>query len=159
VPHRRSFNKLAGAHFTEVPLNHVWVRTMTQCAAVCASVGDVERAALLTGLLDPYAALTPAGFGVSGSVTHYLGLLATCLGHFEEAESRFRMAEAAHSRMGAPTWLARTRLEWARTLLTRGRADDVEPARRLVNQALAAARDLGLCGVERRAVALHPDLE
>jgi hypothetical protein len=56
--------------------------------------------------------------------------------------------------MGAPTWLARTHLEWARMLLMRRQPGDVERARELLGQALATARELGLGTVERRAVEL-----
>ncbi|MGH8972578.1 MAG: hypothetical protein ACRD0C_05180 [Acidimicrobiia bacterium] len=89
----------------------------------------------------------------SGSVAHYLGVLATTTGDFDEAAARFAAA-AVHERIGAPTWLARTRLEWARMLLTRRRSGDGEQAREILGQALDAARDLGLRTVERRAVEL-----
>jgi hypothetical protein len=88
----------------------------------------------------------------TASVSYYLGLLATTLGHFEEAERRFAAAAATHTRIGAPTWLARTRLAWARMLLAR--PGDGGEARELLGQALNAARELGLAGVEQRATHL-----
>lgn len=84
---------------------------------------------------------------------HYLGLLATTIGRFDDAEARFAAA-ATHERIQAPTWLARTRLEWARMLLVRRQPGDVERARELLGQALATARELGLGNIERQAVAL-----
>jgi len=71
-----------------------------------------------------------------------------------EAEARFSYAEATHERIGAPAWLARTRLEWARMLLARKGSGDTERARTLLAQGLATARELGLGGVERQAVAV-----
>jgi hypothetical protein len=50
--------------------------------------------------------------------------------------------------------LARTRLEWARLLLTRRHPGDADTARDLLGQALATARELGLGGIERHAAAL-----
>jgi hypothetical protein len=91
---------------------------------------------------------------VAGSVAHYLGLLATTLARFDEAEGHFTAASATHAHLGAPPWLARTRLEWARMLVGRGGCGDAERARELLTQALATARELGLAGVERRAVVL-----
>jgi hypothetical protein len=56
--------------------------------------------------------------------------------------------------MAAPSWLARTRLEWGRMLVLRGGTGDADRARALLGQALAAARQLGLGTVERRAAAM-----
>lgn len=83
-----------------------------------------------------------------------LGLLATTLGRYDEADAHFATAALAHERIEAPTWLARTRLEWARMLLARCQAGNAERARELLRQALATAPELGLGNVERRAVAL-----
>jgi hypothetical protein len=65
-----------------------------------------------------------------------------------------RSARLGCLRIGAPTWLARTRLEWARMLLTLRGAGDMERAQELLRQALTTARELGLGNVERRAMAL-----
>ncbi len=89
-------------------------------------------------------------------MSHYLGLLASALERFGEAEDRFAVAESFHDRIDAPAWLARTRLEWARLLLTRRGPGDVERARQLLDQALATARTVGLANIERRATALRP---
>ena len=89
-----------------------------------------------------------------GATAHHLALLATTLGNFEEAEGRFNGAAATHERIGAPHWLARTRLEWARMLLLRGRPGDPERAHELLGQVLTVARERGLANIERRAVKL-----
>jgi class 3 adenylate cyclase len=85
---------------------------------------------------------------------HYLGMLDTVLGRFEEAEQHFSSAARSHERIGAPAWLARVPLEWALMLVARGRAGDAVRARDLLGQALTTARELGLGNIERRAVAL-----
>jgi hypothetical protein len=89
-----------------------------------------------------------------GSVDHYLGLLAAIEGRFDQAGRHFEAAHATHEALAAPAWLARTRLEWARMLLTRGRSVDAGPARDLLQQALDIARNLGLGSVERQALGL-----
>jgi hypothetical protein len=81
-------------------------------------------------------------------------VLATTLGRFSEADTHFAAAEATHQRIGAPTWLARTRQEWARMLLTRQGPGEAERARELLRHALATARQLDLVNLERRAVEL-----
>ncbi len=153
---REAFEGLADSGFARLPYDGVWAWAVTTCAGVCAYLGDVPRAALLHDLLaahDDQLGVLVLGTP-TGSVSHFLGILATTQGRFDEAEGRFAAAEATHDRIGAPTWLARTRLEWARMLLTRRQPGDAERARELVGRGLATARELGLGNVERQAVEL-----
>jgi hypothetical protein len=111
-------------------------------------------------MLEPYAdqlVTTSQGGAVTGSVSYYLGLLATATGDWPQAEARFTTAAGTHARIDAPIWLARTRMEHARMLLLRSRPGANERARDLLGQALATARDLGLAKVERDSVALLQD--
>jgi len=64
------------------------------------------------------------------------------------------LRDATRRSGGAPAWLAQARLEWARTLLTRGFPGDAERAKELLEQVPTAARELGLGSVERRAVTM-----
>jgi tetratricopeptide (TPR) repeat protein len=134
-----------------------WLRCLTNCATVCAALGDAARAAALYRLLAPYPdqlSVSQISVLASGSVQHYLGLLATTMGRFDDAEARFAAAATTHQRIQAPTWLARTRLEWARMLLARRQPGDAERARELLDQAITTAREFGLGNVERKALAL-----
>jgi hypothetical protein len=81
-------------------------------------------------------------------------MLAAVVEPGDAAEGHFSMAEAIHDRIGAPVWLARTRLEWARMLLTRRRTGDIGRAGALLGQALDTAREFALANIERRAAAL-----
>ncbi len=153
---RRAFEPLA-ASLAHLPLDVEWLFIVTTSAAVCAYLGDERTAASLVEMLVPYGArLVSQGVVWTGSVAHYLGVLGTIL-HSASAESDFAVAQATHERVGAPCWLARTRLEWARMLLTRRQAGDGDRARQLLGQALATARELGLAKVERDAVTLLQD--
>jgi class 3 adenylate cyclase/tetratricopeptide (TPR) repeat protein len=151
-----AYEQVAASGFARLPVDSTWLLGVTDCAAVCAHLGDIPRATVLCELLTPYADQMPVGAlgTATGSVSYYLGLLATTLQRFDEADTRFSAAQAIHERLGAPAWLARTRLEWARMLLTRGQPGDVDRACDLLGQALQTARELGLGAVERRAVAL-----
>ena len=76
----------------------------------------------LQAMLEPYAdqlVMTSQGGCITGSVSYYLGLLATTIGDWPQAETRFTAAAETHARIGAPIWLARTRMEHARMLLLR----------------------------------------
>jgi class 3 adenylate cyclase len=151
---RRVFAPLA-TRVGELPVDILWLEATSLSAAVCHSLCDRTLAARLLDLLRPFSNQL-AGQGILwwGSVSHYLGLLAATLERYDEAEARFAAAQSIHEQFAAPTWLARTRLEWARMLLTRGQSADAARARDLSGQALETARELGLATVERRAVAL-----
>ena len=53
-----------------------------------------------------------------------------------------------------PTWLARTRCEWAALLSVRGGPGDAAQARVLAAEALADAQALGMAGVAARSEAI-----
>ena len=146
---------LAAKNFTTIPRDPAWILGMPMCAGVCAYLADRPRAPVLFNLLAPYASqLVFAAGGALGAIAHYLAILASTSGEFDEAQRRFAEAAATHERIGAPNWLARTRLEWARMLLTRHHPGDAEQARQLLGQALTTARERGLANIERRTVQL-----
>jgi class 3 adenylate cyclase/tetratricopeptide (TPR) repeat protein len=152
---RDVFDRMAGDGFTSIPANFMWLYTITMLGEVCAGLHDTERAAILYGRLAPYRSLVAhIGTATSGCVAHYVGLLAATLGRFAEADAHFAEAARVHDAMGAPVWLARTQVEWARTLLARAQPGDAERARQHLGHALATARAIGLGTVERRAVDL-----
>ena len=156
---RPYYEPLAATRFTEIRFDNVWLVGIAACAEVCARLGDPESAAVLADLLSPYSdSVVVLSTSAMNCVSHYLGILAASLGRFEEAEARFSAAARTQLRVGAPGWLARTRLEWARMLLARRGPADAERARELLGQALATARELGLGTVERRATALLGEL-
>ncbi len=134
-----------------------WLLFMVECAWATARLGRKDCAAPLRSALEPYADQLQIGaFAglIGGSVSLHLALLATTASDWPEAETRFAAAAATHERIAAPIWLARTRVEWARMLLTRCQAGDNERAENLVSLAVATARDLGLGKIERDGIAL-----
>jgi tetratricopeptide (TPR) repeat protein len=149
------FQPLADAAFTSVPMDYGWIRSMASCAYLSARLGDASAAQAAYDLLLPYRGqIVVAACIFGGSVVHYLGMLAAALGRFDDAEAHFRESDETHVRIGCPTWLAQTRLEWARTLLDGRPSGGEDRAAELLHLALATARELGLRGVERRAVEL-----
>ncbi|MGH8971717.1 MAG: ATP-binding protein [Acidimicrobiia bacterium] len=152
---RRLFDDLAAGRFTDIPQDVNWITTVVAAASTCAYLGDRERAAVFYRLLAPYGEhiVNPPHFCL-GSGAHFLGLLAATMGRFDEAELHFAAAEKAHDGMQAPGWTAKTRLAWARILLTRGRQEDHERAQLLLRAALDVARDFGFGAIERQAVSL-----
>ena len=152
------YQRLAAANFTTLPRDPAWILGVPHCAAVAAALRDRAGARILFDMLAPYASqIVFMNGGALGAVAHYLAVLAATFGDFDEAQTRFAVAAATHERIGAPIWLARTRLEWARMLLARNDPGDADRSRELLAQAFDSARELGLANIERRAVGLLHD--
>jgi hypothetical protein len=81
-----------------------------------------------------------------GSVSRYLGLLATLLERFDDAGRHFEDALEMNEKMGARPWLAHTQHDYARLLIARGTAEDRAKGDALLATALATYRDLGMAG-------------
>jgi hypothetical protein len=109
---------------------------------------------MLEPLLAPYAHLAVvAGSGLIyyGPVSHHLGLAAATRSRWDAAVGCFESALAAECRAGARVWEARTRIAWARALLSRDDRADRARAATLLGEALATARALGLADVAANA--------
>jgi DNA-binding CsgD family transcriptional regulator len=120
---------------------------------VCAYLGDAERADSLYQRLIPYAGyciVVGGGVAFRGSASRCLGMLASTMSRWDDAEAHFRMALEMNERMGALVWLAHTRHEYAKMLLCRGLPQDVETAGTLIEQAEATATELGMESLKLR---------
>ena len=123
-----------------------WLLGVSLLAETCARLDDADSAPVLYRRLLPWAGLNAgdATDGIRGSASRYLGLLATTLDRFDDADSHFGDAEAANERMGARPWLACTRHDHGRMLLRRGRGADRVRARRKIEAALRDCRELAV---------------
>jgi class 3 adenylate cyclase len=151
------FDGFAAQGFAFPRNNAAWIMFEAECARLCASLDRADCAPLLRPMLEDYAdqfVLAAFAGHLGGSVSLYLGLLATTVGDWSDAEARFAAAAATHQRIRAPILLACTRLEWARMLLARAEPKDGDRADEFLHQALATARELGLAKIEREAVGL-----
>jgi eukaryotic-like serine/threonine-protein kinase len=123
---------------------------------VSSALGESEHSSRLYALLLPYAgrnALCHPGSAL-GSVSRYLGIAATTLARWSDAEPHFEDALAANARMGARPWLAHTQDDYARMLLERDDPGDRDKAQELLAAALATYRELGMVGPLTKATAL-----
>ncbi|MBV8356540.1 MAG: hypothetical protein JO189_01185, partial [Deltaproteobacteria bacterium] len=156
---RAQFDQVAASNFADIPQDANWLPCMTYLADVCNFLGDRARAALLYERLLPYkkvAVLMATGSACYGSASRYLGALATTMARWDEAEQYFQDASAMNSAMGARPWLAHTQYQYARMLLTRDQAGDSDRAARLLKDALATARELGMRALEHRITSGSP---
>ena len=150
---RREFEHLAQYNFTDFPRDALWLGLYDVSRRGLHVLSDAARAAILYQLLLPYAGRSVVIGGAIvcyGAASRYLGMLATTMEHWEEAEQHFQDALTMNARMGARPWLAHTQYQYARMLLARNQPDDREKAVALQDEALATARELGMHALAAR---------
>ncbi|MEA2353448.1 MAG: eukaryotic-like serine/threonine-protein kinase [Thermoleophilaceae bacterium] len=143
---RAAFDAVLAHDLANEYVDAEWLFSMCMLADPCAFLGDEEAAARLYSLLLPHEHLYARApvEAVFGSAARGLGVLATVLGAFDDAERHFLRAIEVEWRMGARPWLAHAQHGLAAMLLERGEDGDVERARALVEEALATYRELGM---------------
>jgi DNA-binding SARP family transcriptional activator len=141
----RAFGEIEPAEFV-LPFDQEWLLGMSMLAETSALLSRRDSAAVLYRLLTPWAELNVGDHpeAIRGSVARYLGILASAVERWDDAELHFEAAIAANERMGLRPWLAHARHDYARMLLARGGSDDRARADRLLGQALASYRELGM---------------
>jgi class 3 adenylate cyclase len=124
----------------------------------CAALGDVALAEDIYPLLSPWSGftlsfrtLTPT---VAGPADRYLGVLATLMERWEDAERHLQSAIEFAKKMPSPPIVAQCQLDYARMLLQRGAAADVPRAIALLGEAVDAAGRMGMKPVLEKALAL-----
>jgi tetratricopeptide (TPR) repeat protein len=141
------------------PRDGIWLPAVALASLLSAYLNEPEAAASLYPILLPYArhiiAFTaPQPVVCLGSAWFYLGLLASVRSRWAEAAGHFQAAIGAHDQLGARSFLARTRYEYARMLLCRGQPVDRSRALGLLDGALATASTLGMAAVAEGIQAL-----
>ena len=133
-----------------------WLVSICLLAETCAILGDIGPAAPLYELLLPYGSLNAVALPelALGSTSQPLGILATLLGRYADAERYFEEALRMNERMGARPWLAHTQQDYGRMLLRRNGHGDRERAEKLLSPAQATYHELGMKGDAADAAAL-----
>jgi tetratricopeptide (TPR) repeat protein len=156
---RREFEALARADFTDLAENCFWVASVALLAETCAFLHDAARAPRLYEMLSPWAGRTVVvGLAADcwGAASRFLGILATTMRRWDEAERHFADALEMNARMGARPYVALTQHAWAVMLLERDARGDRARAHALLAAAGAATRDLDANLLDARVAALLP---
>jgi len=149
---------IGGSTLRDVPGGFARLLILALLAPACGPLGDRALARRLYDELLPHREEIALGqVSNIGPVAHYLGLLAAVLDQPEDADEHFAFAADLAERTGARGNLVRTRLEWARLLLTRDGPGDSERARDLAAAALELAGELDSPDLGRQASALLAD--
>ena len=158
---QRALDDLARDDFAGLPFDQEWLYGMSLLAETSGLLGDSDSGAVLYRLLVPWAAFSAADHpeGFRGSISRYLGLLATTTQSWEEAELHFEDALATNARMGARPWLAHTENDYARMLHARNGRGDRERAQALLDAARKTYRELGMESYAAAAAALAQEVD
>jgi tetratricopeptide (TPR) repeat protein len=145
---RVEFERLAADDFGGLPRDVTWVGGLAFCALTCRLLEDQQHAATLYELLVPHAGfnvrVSRIGIGSMGAVDHYLGLLAATMGRLDDAIRHFEAAMQLNARMGAASYLANSRYQYARALQARGTSDEQQLADDQMGRAIASATAIGI---------------
>jgi tetratricopeptide (TPR) repeat protein len=141
--------------FTGVPRDHHLPVTLCAVSRACHLLDDAAVAQELYDLLLPFRSTIVNGQTIwLGPATHELGLLATVLGRYDEAESHFADAVERQDRIGARGHVVHTRIAWAVMLRRRNAPGNGARAQRLLDEARTGAREVGLPRIEASIDAL-----
>jgi len=154
---RAEFETLASDDFGIFPRDGNWPIAIALLAETCAVLGDQERAAYLYNELLPVgdrSIIVGACVDCYGSTHRLLGLLATTMERWEDAERHFQDAIEMNTRMNAGRFAGWTFHRYADMLLRRDGPGDREKALSLLSQALDVAERLGLTALLERSLAL-----
>jgi DNA-binding SARP family transcriptional activator len=125
--------------------------TLGNLAYMAARGGDQVGARSIYEALLPFADAFSTTTVTKPVGLHYLGMLASTMGETGRAEEHFAAAMAAHERARAPLLTAETQLEWARSLVLRGKG---HRAAHLLDAVRSTARRHGAHFLERGCVGL-----
>jgi tetratricopeptide (TPR) repeat protein len=153
----RQLEAIAADDYAALPLDNEWLYSMGFLAEVAHRLGTPEHAAAIYELLEPYAGRNAGSADVicTGSVSRFLALAATTMRRWDDAATHFEAALVMNTRMGGLPWVARTQLDYARTLLERGHLRDPERAQDLLASCDATFGQLGMARCASDAAALE----
>jgi DNA-binding SARP family transcriptional activator/tetratricopeptide (TPR) repeat protein len=132
-----------------------WLFAISLLPDVARFLVDESAAEALYALLRPHERLYAEApvEATFGATARGLGVVATVMRRFDEAESHFEAAIELERRMGARPWLAHAQHDLAAMLLTRDLRGDRERAGLLLDQAGDTYRELGMERWAARAAA------
>ena len=154
---RAELDALAKDDFAIFPRDGNWPIGMALLAETAAVVGDKERSAYLYDQLLPVGdkcILVGAAVDCYGPTHRLLGILATTLERWDDAERHFQDAMEMNARMKAGRFTGWTFHQYADMLLRRDREGDRTKALSLLQQALDIAERLGLTALLERSLKL-----
>jgi DNA-binding SARP family transcriptional activator len=158
---REQFDALARHGFAELPFDSEWLFQVSLLSEVSVFLGDARSATKLYELLLPYAGCNVLAYPeISlGSASRYLGLLASALSRWADAEGHFQAAIEMNAQMGGWPWVSHTQQDYAGMLLARGESSGSQRALELIAEAHTGYRELRMESWAQRASELERALQ
>ncbi len=137
------------------------ISRLTALARVSVGLGRTQDAQEVYDRLLPFSGqMASLVFFLSfGAVDAYLGLLATLLARWDDAERFFDAGIRLNEQCGALPFAATARYDYAQFYLARQYEGDVEKALDLLNRALETAQKLGMRGLVERVLASKLEIQ
>jgi tetratricopeptide (TPR) repeat protein len=138
----------------DLPRDRNWLPAMALYAEVLPALRDDVAAAAHFERLRPYARVNVVlgnGSLFYGNNAYFLGLLATSLERWDEAEQMFDAAEAMHTQLASRPWILRVAI--ARAEL-RSECGDRDGALALIEEFAPEAESLGMIALAKQAAAI-----
>ena len=153
---RAEVERHARRGFSDLPRDGLWLLHMCALAQACVLIGDEPRAHALYELLSPFADRHAISVSTLpfGPVAMRLGMLATLLERWDDAEAHFFVATELCDAMGARAIRAMVLVEHARMYLARRDPGDEARAGELSSDAIAICDELDMPGIRERASTL-----
>ncbi len=129
------------------------VRALALLAELYHAVGSSTHAQALYDVLAPFAGenVPQDSSDSGGCASYYLGLLATTLERWDDAEQHFATALERNERWGFRLYVVHTLAGWADMLARRARPGDRYHALELLDRARLLATEIGAVRLERLA--------
>ncbi|MBN1653725.1 MAG: AAA family ATPase [Deltaproteobacteria bacterium] len=156
---REAYSKVIALGLRRVPRNAMWLNTLCNMALAAVVFSDRRTIAELYEHLAPYAGFnTPDGILLyDGSVSHYLGILASKRDRETEAVRHFEQAIESNRRMGLRPQLLRTQVVFAEWLTSTSEKKHKNRLKELRAEAHDSAREMKMALLLKRIEALTND--
>ena len=143
----------ASTGLESLPVDPLWIATLTYLAYASAAADHRESAAQVESLLRPFRdQIVFTAVSIVGPVATALGAVQAVLEQWDDAEALFTDALAVSERLGWKYWVAVTQYNWGRMLRAKG--GERERADELLQSARDTAAQHGFGSLEARAARL-----
>jgi DNA-binding winged helix-turn-helix (wHTH) protein len=150
---RDALERAAANHFRSIQSDHTRLGSMMDLAECCGVLADAPLAAELYALMSPYTGMLAAPLIATiclGSIDRGLGILASVLERWDEAEAHFLKAVEIDERY--PALLPLTLARYGSMLVARGRAGDDHRGKEMLGRATHLADRIGMATLTPLAV-------
>ncbi|CAN5628991.1 AAA family ATPase [soil metagenome] len=144
---QKEFEAITATAITSGSINQPRIgqlRWITRLSKICVGLGCVEHARACYDAMLPFAGRNVYfdSADIGGCVSYYLGLLATLMACWDEAEAHFAEALRMNKQWGYRLHVAHTQYAWGDMLLRHG-LDDRGRAHEMLEQARTLANEIG----------------